>query len=170
MNIQIDRKSVLKWLKTAFKWILVIGVASCCFMFGRCSVKEEPVKTKTDTVVTVKWDTIKIEKEKIKYQEVKFTDTLYVRDTIFIKESKLYEDSISKIWISGYQPEIDSIEYNIPYKEIKVTETIYKQKKMGLNLSVGLYGGYGIGVVNHQVVTTPEIGVGITLGYGLIIK
>lgn len=124
-----------------------------------------------DTVVVR--DTLKIEipVEKIKYRDRKVVDTLYLptpQDTTPLPiEQKHYQDSISDIYISGYQPQIDSIQYHIPYKTVYVDKVVEVEKTKSFwedrfIFTVGVYGGYGI--ISKQPDIFIGAGVGIRLG------
>lgn len=119
--------------------------------------------TKTDTVTVTRIDTFRYENPVPVY--VRSTDTLVVHDTILIKEQKVYSDSTYTAWISGYQPELDSIEvYPKTVTKIitnDITKTIVKTKKPKWVISVG--GGIGY---NGKV----EPYVGLNAGYVLFCK
>lgn len=141
------------------------------FFLGRCSVKPNIVeKVNTDTLTITHTDTIY--KDSIQVKETLKTvivlDTLYIHDTILLYEQKHYQDSLSDIWISGISPNLDSVRYFIPYKEtiIEIEKTSQIERKWGCSLIVGPYIGYGIGVHNNQLIMSPEIGIGITIGFG----
>lgn len=116
--------------------------------------------TKTDTVTVTRIDTFRYEKPVPVY--VRSTDTLVVHDTILVKEQKVYSDSTYTAWVSGYQPELDSIEvYPKTVTKIitnDITKTIVKTKKPKWVISVG--GGVGY---NGKV----EPYVGLNAGYVL---
>lgn len=124
-----------------------------------------------DTVVVR--DTLRIEVpvEKIKYRDRKVVDTLYLptpQDTTPLPiEQKHYQDSISDIYISGYQPQIDSIQYHIPYKTVyvdKVVEVpqVKKWYEDRFIFSAGVYTGYSPIYNNFDVIV--GFGVGVRLG------
>lgn len=155
--------------------IVIIFISA--FFLGRCSVKPEAVDpvviVKTDTLV--RYDTVYVPKikwkEKIK--EIKVIDTVYMpADTLLCVTQKHYEDSIASIYVSGIEPEIDSVRYFLPVKEIYVEKEIQttKIKKSGLVINLGIYGGYGAAVKDGQVYLAPEIGIGGSIGWGWVIK
>lgn len=103
----------------------------------------------------------------IRYDVVKLPisdrDTIHQRDTIYRTDSvyvtipitqKIYEDSLFKAYISGYNPTLDSITI---YNRKTVLSTP-KERRWGL----GVHAGYGVS--NHGL--TPYIGIGIS--YNLI--
>ena len=150
------------------------------FLLGRCTnilmrnkVQPEGEKTvKIDTIHIHTRDTLKVEVEKVrihtKILEVK--DTLFVHDTILLRESKVYADTISQIWFSGIEAQIDSIEYTLPRDTTIIKETIEIRKKKGFGQSVtiGIQAGYGVGfgIKDKTYGAEPYIGIGVTYGFG----
>ena len=114
--------------------------------------------TKTDTVTVTRIDTFRYDKPVPVF--VRSTDTLYVHDTILIKEQKVFKDSTYMAWVSGYQPELDSIEVYpktvTNYITTEVTKTVTKVKKPKWVITVG--GGIGY---NGKI----EPYIGINAGY-----
>lgn len=155
----------MKYIRDVIYTVIIILLTMLCFHFG---FKEPEVKTemivKCDTIVKV--DTFTVEKEKIKYVDRIKIDTLYLHDTIFIKEQINYRDSIASIWISGFQPEIDSIHYKIPEKTIYVDKVIEVPKKDSFwknrfVITAGFSTTYGL--VHKQWDVGPSLTVGIRL-------
>jgi hypothetical protein len=121
---------------------------------------------KYDTIVEIKYDTITITKEKIKYKERIKLDTLYLHDTIFIKEQINYRDSFVSVWCSGYRPEIDSIHYTIPEKIVYVDKVIEVPKKDSFwknrfVITAGFSATYGL--VHQRWDVGPSLTVGVRL-------
>jgi hypothetical protein len=119
---------------------------------------------KYDTIVEIKYDTIT--KEKIKYKERIKLDTLYLHDTIFIKEQINYRDSFVSVWCSGYRPEIDSIHYTIPEKTVYVDKVIEVPKKDSFwknrfVVTAGFSAQYGL--VHQRWDVGPSLTVGVRL-------
>lgn len=154
--------------------LTIIGIISSLiivFFIGRCSSTPNIVeKVKTDTLTITHIDTVYKDSVQIKetLKEVVVLDTLYIHDTILLYEQKHYQDSLSDIWISGISPKLDSVRYYVPYKEtiIEIEKTSQIERKWGCSLIVGPYIGYGIGLHNNQLIMSPEIGIGITIGFG----
>jgi hypothetical protein len=161
----------MKYIRDIIYIVVIIILTILCVHFG---IKEPEIKTetivKTDTIVKV--DTFTIEKEKIKYKERKVIDTLYVykdNDTIPLEQEQIhYHDSISDIFVSGYNPEIDSIHYKIPEKTVYVdkivTETITPKESFWKNrfvITAGFSAQYGLVYRNFDI--GPYVGIGIRL-------
>lgn len=124
-----------------------------------------------DTIVVR--DTLRIEVpvEKIKYKDRKIVDTLYLptpKDTTPLPiEEKHYQDSIADIYISGFQPSLDSIHYHIPKQTIYVDKVVEvpQTKKWWEDrfiFSAGVYTGYSPIYNNFDVVV--GFGIGVRLG------
>lgn len=118
--------------------------------------------TKRDTVVIHTIDTISIEKTNISYRDVIILDTVFVKDTALFVEQKVFEDSISTIYISGVNPELDSIEYRLPKDTVQIfiekTNTIQQKESFWHNrftISAGVFCGYGL--TTHK----PDVFLGI---------
>ena len=158
-------------MKKVLTFIGIVSVLIIVFFLGRCSTKPNIVETvNTDTLTITHIDTVYKDSIQIKetLKTVIVLDTLYIHDTILMYEQKHYQDSLSDIWISGISPKLDSVRYFIPYKEtiIEIEKTSQIERKWGCSLIVGPYIGYGIGVHNNQLIMSPEIGIGITIGFG----
>lgn len=167
------------WIKKMWKWIkkywkdIVCCIVILLFILTNISHCTNPkvvteTVVETDTIVKVEYKEIEVPKEKIKYVDRIKLDTLYLHDTIFVKEQIHYSDSIANIWVSGYKPEIDSIHYTIPEKTVYVdkiiTETITPKESFWKNrfiISAGISAQYGL--IHQQFDVGPYIGVGIRL-------
>ena len=110
--------------------VFVIGLLSRPFFFPT-----EPLKSQRDT--TYLRDTIRLPAPKpktiIEYKDkpiyVDNFDTLRLRDTIYLTlptHQKYYKDERYEAWVSGYKPNLDSI--NIFTKDKIITNTIYKEE------------------------------------------
>ena len=148
--------------------VLCCAMILCIIFTKKASQIEEKgaIMTSIDTVVVIEEKKV----EKIVYKEVKTTDTLYLptpTDTTPLPiEQKHYQDSISDIYISGCQPQIDSIHYHIPYRTIYVDKVVEVEKPKSFFedrfvISAGVYAGYGI--INKQPDLFVGLGVGIRL-------
>lgn len=121
---------------------------------------------KTDTVEIHTIDTITVTNKDIEYRDVIVLDTIYIEDTALVVEQKVFSDSISTIFISGVNPELDSIEYRLSRDTVKIEiekiQTIKEKDNFFKNrfvVTAGVYAGYGL--LNRQ----PDIYVG--LGFGV---
>lgn len=142
--------------------VFLFGIVVGSNLFPKFKTMEKIVK-KTDSVTITRVDTVRYDKPVPVF--VRSTDTLYVHDTILIKEQKVFKDSTYMAWVSGYQPNLDSIEVYpktvTNYITNEVTKTVTKIKKPKWVISVG--GGVGY---NGKI----EPSVGINAGYVLFSK
>ena len=91
------------------------------------------------------------------------TDTLTVHDSIDVPIpiiQKRYDDSLYTAWVSGFEPNLDSINLRLPTITETITKTIVKPSP---RLSIGIQGGAGVGVFSRQ----PDVYVGVGLQYRL---
>lgn len=169
MNSVDSKKSHNKLILSILGGIVLCVIAFFC---GRCSNKtvidEEIVHHDTTYITYI--DTVRV--DSIIYKTKIKLDTLYVHDTLLIREQKEYEDSLSHIWISGIDAEIDSILYTMPEKETVIETEIIRtiHKKSGWTITIGPYIGAGAALNNNKVYLSPEIGVEVTIGYGWMIE
>lgn len=124
-----------------------------------------------DSVVRTETIYVKVPVEKVKYKEITKVESVFVEVPVTQEkipfEEKYYQDSIADIYISGFQPSIDSIHYHIPKQTIYVDRTIEvpQTKKWWEDrfvFTVGVYGGYGI--IHKQPDIFISAGVGVRLG------
>lgn len=129
------------------------------------------MKVKVDTLFV--YDTIFVEKPVIKKVEiidtllltVPITDTLMLHDTVLVHlpiEQRQYSDPRYTAWVSGYRPQLDSIQiYQQTQYITKEVKTVTKPKRWG----IGLQAGYGVTLHNNQVFPAPYIGVGLNWNF-----
>lgn len=67
---------------------------------------------------------------------------------------KRYDDSLYTAWVSGYEPNLDSINLRLPTITKTVTKTIVKPSPL---ITFGIQAGAGYGFINHR----PDIFVGV---------
>ena len=85
------------------------------------------------------------------------SDTITLHDSIDVPVpiyQKRYEDSLYTAWVSGYEPNLDSIDLRLPTITETVTKTIVKPSPL---ITVGIQAGAGYGVINRK----PDIYVGV---------
>ena len=120
----------------------------------------------TKTMQKTVFDTI----TEIQYKDTVLYDTIYLPIEHNQSEFSIKKDSLTineTIWHSGFHSTIDSIklDYNWNYEIPKP-----KPKKIGLVFNIGPYIGYGLNFNNGQYYFSPEVGVGVSIGIGGIIK
>lgn len=146
---------------------LVILVLSI-LLFRSCSkpLPEPSIEIVSDTIRETVIDTVFVDKPKYKYLTV--IDTVYIpKDTVLVKEQKVFEDTLSTIWISGINPNLDSVRYYLPkeYITIENTTTItqIKKQKFGYGLHCGVGVGYGV-TFGNPVRLEPYVGINVSFG------
>ena len=84
-------------------------------------------------------------------------DTITLHDSIDVPVpiyQKRYDDSLYTAWISGYEPNLDSIDLRLPTITETVTKTIVKPSPL---IIVGIQAGAGIGIISRK----PDIYIGV---------
>lgn len=90
-------------------------------------------------------------------------DTLWRHDTLLIplnREQVVWKDSLSCVYASGINPQVDSVRHYVTHKIItkELTQVVKKPTRWG----VGIQAGYGVTLQNKQVKGVPYVGVGLT--------
>lgn len=162
-----EKENNIIYLLSVIPFIIVS--AMLCFTMCHKEPVEPEVVTKSDTIYIESTDTFYVTKEKIRYRDKIVLDTIFITDTVLLREQKCYTDSFSTVYVSGIEPEIDSIFHYIPRDTIRIntTETVTytKTKHWGQSVVVGVQLGYGV-TINQTPTFSPYIGVGITYGFG----
>ena len=169
-------KKVLNWI---FGILLLVSLIFNGYSFYQLRHLDAPevvylhdtVTIKKDSIITkTKWkthfDTIK----EINYKDTVLYDTIQVPIEHNQSDFSIKKDSLTineTIWHSGFNSTIDSVklDYNWNYEIPK-----QKPKKIGLVWNIGPYIGYGLNFNNGQYYFSPEVGVGVSIGIGGIIK
>ena len=126
--------------------------------------------TKDSIITKTKYKSVFDTIVKIQYKDTVLYDTIYLPIEHNQSEFSIKKDSLTineTIWHSGFHSTIDSIklDYNWNYEIPK-----QKPKKIGIVWNIGPYIGYGINFNNGQYYFSPEVGVGVSIGIGGIIK
>ena len=126
--------------------------------------------TKDSIITKTKYKSIFDTITEIQYKDTVLYDTIEIPVEHKVSEFKIEKDSLKiteKIYHSGFHSTIDSIklDYNWNYEILKP-----KPKKIGIVWNIGPYIGYGINFNNGQYYFSPEVGVGVSIGIGGIIK
>ena len=171
MNIKSDTiQYFLKIITLVFAVLLLFNIVNAIgyFVNEHKNDHSSEMKVKVDTLYV--YDTIFVEKPVIKKVEiidtlllpVPITDTLMLHDTVFVHlpiEQRQFSDLRYTAWVSGYRPQLDSIQiYQQTEYITKEVKTVTKPKRWG----IGLQAGYGVSISNKQIQATPYIGIGIS--------
>lgn len=141
--------------------VSLILLATTIYYSSNKKVVYETV-TQNDTILIKSIDTITVMKKDIEYRDVIVLDTIYIADTSLIFEQKIYQDTISTVYISGIEANLDSIYYRIPRDTIQILtekiQTVKEQESFWHNrftISAGVFAGYGL--INRK----PDVFLGI---------
>ena len=159
-------------MKKAFWIILALLLVSIAFNVWQWkNLPEASVVIEHDTVwkdsiirEPLTAETIDIGKTvylRIPYPEYMPGDTIH--DSIDVPVSicqKRYEDSLYTAWVSGFEPNLDSINLRLPTITETITKTIVKPSP---RWSVGLQGGAGVGMFQRNA----DIYIGVGVQYRL---
>ena len=157
-------------LRTAVAIFLIAAAIRICTYSCNRSQSDTSIEHKADTVRIR--DTIHIPRPVYITSKitdtmtvlVQATDTLWLHDTLYInlpREQRTFTDTTYTAWISGYRPQLDSIQIYPQTTTITNTTTItHKPKKP--HFSIGIQTGYGVSLINNQVRPAPYLGVGIS--------
>ena len=152
-------------MKKAFYILLMTLAASVVLNIWQCSNKPKPTVTIErdtvwkDTTIFQPQAAETISTGRVVYMKVPVptaepSDT--VHDSISIPVpiyQKRYSDSLYTAWVSGYEPNLDSIRLYMPEITTTITKTIVKKPR----LSFGIQAGAGYGIINRK----PDIFIGI---------
>ena len=130
---------------------IAVFVFASLLLFKFCSRHREDTGAPSDTIFIFHTDTSYIRDTVFVYYprpvSVLVSDTLIVRDTVLLKEHKLYKDSLYEAWVSGYEPSLDSICVFPVTKTITntITNTVIETKevKKKTPFGIGIQAGYG---------------------------
>ena len=160
-----------------FKKILIAGAVivaalALSFMAGQRHAQKRlilPQKERVDTLVIYETKLVEkpvfVEKKVVEKVPVPVpvSDTMMVHDTIYVymdREQVHWQDSLSDVYASGYDVQVDSVRHNIQTQVItKERDVIVKVKP---KWSIGVHAGYGAFAKNGQFATSPYIGVGVS--------
>ena len=147
--------------------VAVLFFCTTVYYATHTKVKYETM-TKCDTTYLHTIDTVTVTKSDIVYKNIIVLDTIYISDTAMLVEQKVFNDSISTIYISGVNPELDSIEYRLSRDtiqiEIEKIQTMKEQESFWHNrftISAGVFAGYGL--INRQADVFVGVGCAVRL-------
>lgn len=167
------------WQKNSLFALAGIGVGVLAmWLCNRCS--HEPIEPivihdticrtdtaylagKTKTLYITRYDTIR------EWEYDTITHTEYAVVPI---EQKLYKDTFATdtssielaVAFSGYNAKIDSV--GLDYTFVVQPRVIDKKKGWRFFVGPAIQVGYGVGLNGNQVIASPYVGVGVSLGWG----
>lgn len=153
-------------------WLLFAAILLAIGNFTMIGYKygfNSAVRGETESVDTtyvhdtiIQYEPILEERVVLKEVLVPVTDTLKIRDTLYVyleREQVVWQDSLSRVYASGILPQIDSVQHYI--SERIVTKELTRVVKKPCRWGVGVHAGYGV-QFGAQVATAPYIGIGIS--------
>lgn len=174
-----ERKDTLRLLTLL---LAISGFFNFYFLLRQPDITTK-VEIRTDTLTVTKTDTIQNYLTKTITKPVPVKDTVIRHDTLYNAPMsvKTYEDSITteddakvryRAIISGYNPSLDKIEFNVGYPRIEKTvtntiandRTITKYRNPKMTFGIGVGAGYGI------ISRKPDIYVGMHLQFPIFSK
>lgn len=97
----------------------ILALCSLCFFGGRVSKRCDCIAPTNDTIYIERTDTLRIAdydtivENVVRYKQIAIHDTAFVfaDDTIKIPitQKHYHEDSLCDVWVSGYEPNLDSL-------------------------------------------------------------
>ena len=163
-------------MSKAWQYILLFSVSVFVFLCGYgchgCTHERKGTEVvHTDTIQTIRVDTIRVERTFTDY----IYDTIIVNDTVYVADiPRVYTDStadyalnVRAVKMYDYRLDIFRVDTITRYMQEKPTEP-KKRGKMGQSVVIGLQFGYGLGVqpATMQARFEPYIGIGISYGFG----
>lgn len=157
--------STLKCIGAAALLLLLCAAA---FFVGRWTVPGDKVieeRERIDTLVIR--DTITRVRPVYTYTHMRDTIVVTIRDIVhdtvrvyLPREVKVYEDSLYRAEVSGYQPNLDRIDI---YQQTQViTKAVTQVVKKKTRWGVGLQVGYGATYYDGRLRGSPYVGVGVS--------
>lgn len=163
-------------MRNSTKYLLSVMAGAVAMMAASLAVSKCVSDSRPDTeVVTVRdtvvvYDTVRFEKpvprivRTVDTLLVSVADTVVVRDTVFVRipmDTKIYVDSLYRLQVSGYQPQLDWIEVypqTLTVREVQTITVSPDRKRWGIGIQVG----YGAAVADRKVVLSPYVGLGVS--------
>lgn len=151
--------------------LVLFAAGVVCYFFGMRKGESrlyEASEVKVDTLIVfdtiMSYEPVYVERVKVERVPVivEKTDTMMVRDTMYVymdREQLMWQDSLSRVWVSGVMPHVDSVEHFITERVVTMEVAVPKLKKSRWGL--GIQVGYGVNF-SRDVSSSPYVGVGIS--------
>ena len=153
-----------------FITILCTGVITRCVC--ETPLSTQTVITNTDTIVEYKYDTLVYEKPKYVYKTKIDTQIIFIneKDSLYLPIEQKYYSEKEKydIWVSGYEPNLDSVKiYPKTIKESVIIETKQTIERTNIYATLGFnaFSGGFIPEVGICVATKKKWLIGAKIGY-----
>ena len=141
---------------------LAAFICVCCWISFLEGQKRPKIVEKVDTLVTVRFDTIR-EKYPV-YLTERVVDSVRVvlHDTTYIEvpitQKHYHKDSLFDAWVSGFLPQLDSI--NV-FQKTETVEVVRWQKVEPPRWSFGATAGLGVVVDGPGAHAGPAVAIGL---------
>lgn len=148
--------------------VAILLIAASCYLLGFRKGRNRanlPINERVDTLLV--FDTILVnqpvyrETRVVEKVLIPVADTIRLTDTLYLierREQIHWKDSLSSVYASGIDVEVDSVLHHIP--TIIVTKEREVPVKLQPKWGVGLQVGYGFSM-GTQIQTAPYIGIGL---------
>ena len=152
-------KKALYFLFAAIFLSVVLNVWQCSRQVQESTVIEHDTVWK-DTTIYEPQPTETVQTDRVVYIRVPVpgpSDTITLHDSIEVPVpivQKRYDDSLYTAWVSGFEPNLDSIQLYQPEIVTTVTKTIVKPSPL---ITFGIQAGAGWGVFYRQ----PDLYIGV---------
>lgn len=147
--------------------IVLVALSIIIGYRDRLKLPTEPISTKVDTLVIrdtiTHTEAIYVNRWKTDSVLVPVTDTLRMHDTLYVlveKHQIEWADSLSVVYASGIQVNIDSVKHFT--ERMVIHEEVSIPVKVKNHWGLGVQAGYGVGYANGKVSGIPYIGVGVS--------
>lgn len=140
--------------------MLLVSIAINFWQFSQQPKTETVIERDTilkDTTIYKPLPAETITTDRVVYIRIPVDHRDTIRDSIEIPVpimQKRYDDSLYTAWISGYEPNLDSISLRLPEVQTTVTNTIVKPSPL---ITFGIQAGAGYGLINRR----PDIYIGV---------
>lgn len=164
---------MIDWIKKYSVSCFIIGILILIIVININNPFEEETIIKTDTLYITKYDTIKEYYPKYIYKKTIDTILIYMKDSskveIPIEEKYYKKDNSYELWITGYQPNLRSINVfnKTEYKTITntITNTIYKYSWRGYaNARFSTFDGKVIPSIGFTIISPKSVLLGAEIG------
>lgn len=139
-------------MKKSLSILSIIALCSLCFFGGRVSKRCDCVAPTNDTIYIERTDTLcitdfdTIVEDIVRYKRIAVHDTAFVfvsDDTIAvpITQKHYHEDSLCDVWVSGYEPQLDSLHIVQWHTTeiIRETKVDYKMHRLTAEVGCGVF-------------------------------
>lgn len=141
---------------------LAAFICVCCWISFQEGQKRPKIVEKVDTLVTVRFDTIREKYPVYLTERVVDSVRVVIHDTTYIEvpitQKHYHKDSLFDAWVSGFLPQLDSI--NV-FPKTETVEVVRWQKVEPSRWSFGATAGLGVVVDGQGAHAGPAVAFGL---------